>query len=111
MRGAKRNCVDSCVASFELSCQAEGDLIEVYFYSLHAFGGKRADAYVADLKKTCTLLAEVPQMGRASKKLPNAIRRHEHEAHVIFYRELQPGRILIVRIFGRQQVPELHLDQ
>ena len=51
--GVRRVSAACCVTSIELSGQAEIDLTEIYFYSLHAFGVTQADLYVRDLKKVC----------------------------------------------------------
>lgn len=97
------------VTSFALSGQAQIDLIEVYFYTLHSFGWRQADTYVDELKHACSMLADNPRMGRTSPAMPGGVRRNEHAMHVIVYKEIPNGRILVVRILGLHQEPGLHL--
>lgn len=96
------------MTDFSLTSEAENDLAGIYFYTLQSFGYRRADAYVADLKQACLMLAERPTLGRSFLLLAE-IKRHEHASHVIFFREVSPGHILVVRILGFQQEPGLHL--
>jgi plasmid stabilization system protein ParE len=51
-------------------------------------------------------LAETPLLGREDDNLGNGIRRFVYEQHVIFYRMVSGG-ILVLDIFGVRQVPRL----
>lgn len=97
-----------CVTEYAFSVEAERDLIGVYLYTLRSFGTVQADKYIEELRRVCAQLAILPGMGRTSNYLPSEVRRHEHTAHVVFYRE-DGKRIVIVRILGRQQQLEIDM--
>ena len=87
------------MSSFALSHQAEIDLTAVYLGIADKYGGRAADKYVGELNLMCVELARKPKKGRTQGHLPEAIRKHDHTLHGIFYCETEAG-ILIVRILG-----------
>jgi toxin ParE1/3/4 len=96
------------VAGFRLSGDAYQDIKEIYRFSLESFGQARADRYVAGLEDCLTLLASNPLMGRDFGQIRTGLRRHEHQGHVVYYRE-DGSDILILRILGTAQDPGRHL--
>lgn len=80
----------------------------IYRFSLDSFGQTRADRYVADLEAYLTLLANSPLIGREFGQIRANLHRHEHQSHVIYYREYG-NDILIIRKLGSAQDPGRHL--
>jgi toxin ParE1/3/4 len=79
------------MASFRLTERARNDLLDIFLFGIEAFGSRQAESYLADLEHTFGLLASVPKMGRLAKGVGLDVRRHEHGAHVIFYRTTDYG--------------------
>ena len=96
------------MTGFTLSQDAFQDIKAIYRYSLENFGQARADQYAADMEACLSLLADNPQMGRDFGQVRANLRRHEHQSHVIYYRE-DGDDILILRILGIAQDPARHL--
>ncbi|HEX9569590.1 MAG TPA: type II toxin-antitoxin system RelE/ParE family toxin [Rhodospirillales bacterium] len=86
---------------YRLSRRADRKLAAIYEYTFVHMGEAQADAYLLALESTFTLLAARPQLGRPFYEY----RRHEHGAHVIFYR-LRRGGILIVDLLHRREDAE-----
>jgi toxin ParE1/3/4 len=51
--------------------------------------------------------ADLLTIGRIADEVRRGLRRHEHQKHVIFYREDRKG-IVIVRILHQRMLPERH---
>jgi toxin ParE1/3/4 len=90
------------------SRSAKGDLLGIGRYTVRAWGGKQAAAYIADLEKFCTKLAETPEIGRRCDEIRAGLRRLERSRHVVFYRR-EPGGVVIVRILHQRMLPESYL--
>ena len=86
------------MAVYRLAKTADIKLEQIYSYSLLTFGARQADAYYKGLHETFDLLAAMPLIGREFR----GRRRHEHAEHVIFYRQVQYG-ILIVQILHKNE--------
>jgi toxin ParE1/3/4 len=96
------------MAAFRLSGDAFQDIKAIHRYSLRNFGQDRADRYAIDLEACLALLANHPFMGRDFGKVRDGLRRHEHQSHVVYYRQ-DGDDILILRILGAEQDPGRYL--
>jgi toxin ParE1/3/4 len=96
------------MAAYELSQAADRDLTEIYVYSFQQFGEAQADAYLVALGECMAQLAEAPRLGRAIDHLRSGYRRFEHQSHVIFYRVVDRG-ILVVRVLHERMDPVRNL--
>lgn len=94
------------MASVELSDRASTDLLAIYLQGIRHFGPLQADRYLDELDNCLQLLAENPGMGRRADALGDALRRHEHQSHVVFY-ELTASGILVVAVLHGRQLPDL----
>ena len=100
------------MASFRLTRQADRDLGSIYLYTLENFGLAQAERYADDMKACFALLANNPRMGRMVEAIRPGLRRHEHGAHVIFYREDNgAGGLLILTVVHMRMRPDLKLDE
>jgi toxin ParE1/3/4 len=95
--------------AYRLTLGASDDLHRIYSYTRKNFGKVQADFYVADLKKACEAVADTPGIGRNTDNVIHGLRRHEHAEHIIFFMEQAPD-VLIVRILGRHQHWQVHLQ-
>lgn len=92
--------------SYRLTQQADRDLGEIYLYAAEHFGIRQADRYADELGHVFGLLGTHPMMGRPADKIRPGLRRHEHAGHVIFYRPIEEG-VLIVAVVHRRMRPDL----
>ena len=93
---------------YRFSNDATHDIEALTVFSLKSFGPERTGRYLNDLENCLELIADNPRMGRDLSSVRGTLRRHEHQSHVIYYRQ-DGDAILILRILGRGQDPALHL--
>lgn len=96
------------MADYELSNEAENDIVEIGRFSIKTWGVIQADDYIAGLHDTLSLLADSPRLGRSIDDLRQGYLRHEYKSHSIFYRR-QLGGIRVVRVLHKRMDPERHL--
>ena len=96
------------MASYHLTAEAEARLAAIFEYSVREFGLAAARSYLAGLHDAFEKLARFPRMGRSFGFVKPGIRRHEHASHIIYYRGVATG-VIIVTVLGRQQDPARHL--
>lgn len=91
---------------YRFTRRADQDLIDIYLYTVEQFGFAQAESYTKSMRQCIEILAESPRMGRAADHIRPGVRRHEHESHVIFYREDDSG-ILVLAVIHRRMRPDL----
>lgn len=94
---------------YKLSNRAADDFAGIYEYTLINFGVRQADAYTTDLEAALHLLASTPMMGRECPEIADTVRRHDHNRHVIFYRQREAD-IFVIRILHQRMEPLKHFD-
>ena len=94
--------------SFQLTEDAEQDIIEIYLYALSEFGEAQADRYVTKLYERFEALAAQPLSGADFGAIHPGARRANHESHAVYYRQNGPD-ILILRILHQRMDPARHL--
>ncbi len=87
---------------YRLSRKAASDIEDIHTYTIEQHGLAAARKYVNGLHACFELLAEYPMLGRRADRIAPGVRRHEFQAHVIFYvqREasVQIARVLHTRM-------------
>jgi toxin ParE1/3/4 len=91
------------MARYSLSQTADEKITAIYEYSVLHFGEMQADKYFLGMHALFGVLAERPFLGRRSDELGEGTRRVVYKAHVIFYRPVSGG-ILVVDLFGVRQL-------
>lgn len=86
---------------YRLSVAAARDVEQILERSMADFGWSQTERYYASLRRCLDLLGENPAMGMKADELKLGYRRMAHESHVIFYRLMGDG-ILIVRILHKR---------
>jgi plasmid stabilization system protein ParE len=86
------------MAAYKLARAADMKLELIYEYSLLTFGARQADAYYKGLRETFDLRAHMPLIGREFR----GRRRHENAEHIIFYRPVHYG-VLIVQLLHKSE--------
>ena len=92
------------MARYRLTSVADQKIESIYEYSLIRFGEAQADAYFLGLHDLLELLASNPLIGQREPNLGHDMRRFLYEAHIVFYRPVPDG-VLIVDLKGVRQRP------
>ena len=96
------------MSEYRISKRAIANLNDIYLFGIDRFGRPRALAYQVELESTFAMLARHPRIGRTSQSIRAGVRRHEHDSHVILYREGNDG-ILIVAVLHSRSIRGLKL--
>lgn len=97
------------MSTYQLTPQAQQDLIQIRRFTLEHWGYKRSINYLKELKKIVQLLSEIPLMGKnCSDDLGKDIYRFLYGSHAIYYLTI-PKSIIIIAILHQSMVPENHL--
>ena len=104
MRSLRPRRAEPGVRKYRLTVRAEGHLQAIFEFSIERFGERQALKYQASIIACFELLADNPKLGRLSPTSRPGMRRHEHESHVVIYRE-EPGEgIVIGAILHKRQM-------
>ena len=93
----------------EFADEARADIQSIVAFSIDQWGGRQARLYVDGLRKFCGELAAMPAIGKDAAWLLPGLRSFPYESHVIYYREIQAG-IVIVAVIHKRQDPERRLQ-
>ncbi len=93
----------------EFADEARADIRSIVTYTIGQWGVRQARSYVAGLRKFCAELARMPAVGRDAAWLVAGLRSFPYESHVIYYREIEDG-IVIVAVIHKRQDPERRLQ-
>ena len=96
------------MAEYRLSKAADKDLENIAEYTINEFGIEQARIYKDTLIATFELLAHHASVGRDFNHLGKGWRRHPHQDHCIYYKEVASG-ILILRLIHSRQDPARQL--
>jgi toxin ParE1/3/4 len=83
--------------SYRLSREAIADIEAIGDHGLATFGVNQTLKYHLGLEHCFGLLADFPDIGRASDELRPGLYRHGYKAHMIFY-TIHTDHLLIVRV-------------
>ena len=97
------------MAAYRLSLKTLDDLNDIALYTLQEFGLEQSHRYRDGIKACFQNLADNPRLGRRADNLAPALRRVEHESHVVFYTSTETG-VLIVRVLHERMDFKRHLD-
>ena len=93
------------MAVYRLSRKAASDIEDIYTYTIEQHGLAAARKYLDGLHSCFELLAEYPMLGRRADQIAPGVRRHEFQAHVVFYVQ-RKANIRIARVLhARMDVP------
>lgn len=96
------------MAVYRLTKKAAADFEEIFAYGVLSFGLDQAEAYAEGLEAHFRALAEQPRLFQAVDHIRKGYRRSVYQAHSIYYR-IEPRRIVIVRVLGRQDLAQAGL--
>jgi toxin ParE1/3/4 len=88
--------------------RAEGDLIEIWEYTLGEWDAEQADKYLDELGNRIQLLSENPEMGAPRDYVRAGYRVLFVNSHAVYY-TVTPSTIHIIRVLHGKMDPERHL--
>lgn len=93
------------MASYRLSRKAADDLDSIYTYTIGQHGLAKAKEYLNRLQACFEQLADHPELGRRADRIAPGVRRHECQAHVVFYLPDQAGAYIVRVLHSRMDLP------
>jgi len=84
------------------SDDAEADLLSIWCYGADEWSPTIADDHLEDLDRTCRMLIEAPDLGRARDELVVGVRSIPLDPHIIFYRISAAG-IEVLRVLHQRE--------
>ena len=85
--------------AIEFSRAAEGDLLEIFLYSIEEHGLVQAERYKDQLDKTFQTLSDNPKITRLREEITPPVRVYPAQKHMIVYTILEDGQtVYILRV-------------
>lgn len=84
--------------------RAQADITEIIEYSFLRWGEHQADMYQAAIRRTVSILADEPEIGRVRHELSPGLKSHPVGSHVIYYLAFH-DELLIIRILHDRRDP------
>lgn len=94
---------------YTFSKRADKEISKILEYSYREFGLglDQAEKYKTGLENCFQLLADDPGMGRICNDIRNEYFRHEHESHIIFYRQRSDDIFITAIIHDRMDIKNI----
>ncbi len=83
---------------FNLSAEAEEDIVSIAEQGIRSFGPQVAKRYHDELFAVFELIASNPRMARERHEISPPVRIHPFKAHLVVYRINDDGSIFVIRI-------------
>ncbi len=83
---------------FNLSVEAEEDIVAIAEQGVRIFGALVARQYHDELFAVLELIASNPRMARERHEIFPPVRIHPFKAHIVVYRIRDDGSIFVIRI-------------
>ncbi len=91
------------MARYELSKAADQDFENIFEFGIDTFGLAQAMDYQQGMEMRFAELAEQPELYAPVEHIRKGYHRSVYSAHSIYY-QIEPDRVLIVRILGQQDL-------
>ena len=90
---------------YSVSRKAASDIEDIYTCTIEQHGLAAARKYLNGLHACFELLAEYPMLGRRADRIAAGVRRHEFQAHVVFYLQREASVRIARVLHARMDVP------
>lgn len=90
------------LTSYRLTPAAQGDLEDIWLYTLEQWSLQQADRYTDILEDTFDRLLFLPEMARERSEFNPPVRIHPSAEHLIIYR-IEVDHLVILRVLGAWQ--------
>ena len=102
--------MQSMMHRYRLSRLAEKDLADIWRYTLDNWSREQANKYLKGLLNACSKIAAAPDMlGQTYEHVREGYRKYPYSRHVIFYKTVEDGNILISRVLHERKDFDSHL--
>lgn len=99
------------MAKYFLTNKAVEDLSEIWNYTYEVWSENQADKYYELILETCQEIAKSPKLGKNYKEILDEILGFRVGKHIIFFRELNPKEIEVIRILHERMDLKNRLDE
>ena len=91
------------MAKYHLTNKAVEDLSNIWEYTFDTWSEQQADDYYNMLIASCQKITENPRLfGLQYEEIAEGLHGHRANKHIIFYRILADGDILVIRILHQR---------
>lgn len=87
--------------SFELTKEAKKDLRIIARFTEKRWGRDQRFLYIKQFDDVFYLLSENPSLGKRCEYIKKGYRKFPQSSHIIFYREGEKSKIIIIRILHK----------
>ena len=87
--------------SFELTKEAEKDLRKIARFTEKRWGRDQRFLYIKQFDDVFHLLSKNPSLGKCCEYIKKSYRKFPQSSHIIFYREDEKSKIIIIRILHK----------
>ncbi len=99
------------MSGYVLTEYSRDDLLEIRHYTCREWGNQQSTHYLEKLKKTLSLLSEMPFMGKACQDdLALDIYRLPFNNHMIYYSPISNNQVMIVAVLHQKMLPQKHIE-
>lgn len=99
------------MAKFFLSNQAVEDLSKIWDYTYEVWSENQADHYYELLMEACKEIAKSPNIGKNYDDIEKNTIGFKVGKHIIFYQEIKPREILVVRILHERMDLKYRIEE
>ncbi|HID82244.1 MAG TPA: type II toxin-antitoxin system RelE/ParE family toxin [Chromatiales bacterium] len=97
--------------SFELTREAKQDLRKIARFIENRWGRDQRFLYIKQFDDVFHLLSKNPSLGKRCEYIKKGYRKFPQSSHIIFYREDEKSKIIIVRILHKNMDVESLLSR
>lgn len=88
---------EEALKGLRLTPAAQADLAAIWSYTAQTWSVAQAEAYLAGIRKTLSLLLDSPEIARERQEITPPVRIHRHRSHLIVYR-IEAPYLDVIRI-------------
>ncbi len=94
--------------AYQLTPDAQTDLIEIRRYTLNQWGHEQSKAYLSELRQSINALSKTPGIGKQRLDVGTDIYSFPYASHVIYYTLCKQG-LVIFAVLHKRMLPLSHL--
>lgn len=97
------------MAELILRQEAINDLSGIWEYTSETWSENQADNYYQAIKSACIVISNKPKIGKPYNEVSSKVLGYRINKHIIFYHEVSPEEIEVVRILHERMDLKGHL--